>query len=74
MLFSQLDGGLAAPCANCDHHNGLLFNGGESFEPNGTYYRSDSFGYHNGWLCGPAAGDFDLYLWRLRSTLTLTEC
>lgn len=64
LLFSQLGGGSADPCANCSHHTGLLFNGGASFEPNGTFYRSDSSGYHKGWLRGASGVDFDLYLWR----------
>jgi subtilisin family serine protease len=65
MLFSQLGGGSADPCANCAHHTGLLLSAGEAgFEPDGQYYRSDSYGYHKGWLRGPAGADFDLYLWR----------
>src|SRR5262245_59626854 len=65
LLFSQLGGaGGGAPCANCEHYTGLLFDRQEGFEPNGTYYYNDSFGYHKGWLRGPAGADFDLYLWR----------
>jgi len=65
LLFAQF-GNVAggAPCTNCEHHNGLLFTGGVGFEPNGTYYYDNSFGYHRGWLHGPAGADFDLYLWR----------
>lgn len=65
LLFSQTGGGGGgAPCDNCDHYTGLLFNGQAGFEPNGTFYRSDSSGYHKGWLRGPKGADFDLYLWR----------
>ncbi len=65
LLFAQFgNGGGGDPCTNCEHHTGLLFSGDASFEPNGTYYHNDSFGYHKGWLRGPAGADFDLYLWR----------
>ncbi|MGH9935506.1 MAG: S8 family peptidase, partial [Blastocatellia bacterium] len=64
LLFSQLGGGSGDPCANCAHYTGLLFNGEAGFEPNGSFYHSDSSGYHKGWLRGPAGADFDLYLWR----------
>jgi len=64
LLFSQFSDAGGAPCANCAHYTGLLFGGQAGFEPNGTFYRSDSFGYHRGWLRGPAGADFDLYLWR----------
>jgi len=63
LLFSRLGTG-GDPCANCDHYTGLLFSGEAGFEPNGGYYHNDSFGYHKGWLRGPAGADFDLYLWR----------
>jgi subtilisin family serine protease len=62
--FGNNDGGGGAPCDNCTHYTGLLFEGQEAFEPNGTYYYNDSYGYHRGWLRGPAGKDFDLYLWR----------
>ena len=62
LLFSQLDGG--APCTGCTHYSGALSYAGQAaFEPDGTYYYA-SYGYHKGWLRGPAAADFDLYLWR----------
>jgi subtilisin family serine protease len=64
LLFSQLGGGSADPCANCTRYTGLLFSGEAGFEPNGTYYHSASSGYHKGWLRGPSGADFDLYLWR----------
>ncbi|MGH9840848.1 MAG: S8 family serine peptidase, partial [Blastocatellia bacterium] len=64
LLFSQFGDAGGDPCANCAHYTGLLFSGDASFEPNGTYYHSDSSGYHKGWLRGPAGADFDLYLWR----------
>jgi subtilisin family serine protease len=64
MLFSQLATASTAPCTSCDHYTGLLLSRGEAgFEPNGSYYYSSSFGYHKGWLRGPAGADFDLYLW-----------
>jgi subtilisin family serine protease len=65
LLFSQLGGAGGDPCADCAHYTGLLLSGGDAaFEPNGTFYRSDSAGYHKGWLRGPAGSDFDLYLWK----------
>jgi aqualysin 1 len=65
LLFSQLGATGEAPCTTCDHYTGLLLSTGEAaFEPNGTYYYSGSYGYHKGWLRGPAGADFDLYLWR----------
>jgi hypothetical protein len=65
LLFSQIGGGNAEPCSNCAHHTGFLsYSGDGSFEPSGTYFRSNSSGYHNGWLRGPAGADFDLYLWK----------
>ena len=64
LLFSQLSGAGGDPCSNCSRYTGLLFSGNASFEPNGTYYRSDSYGYHRGWLRGASGVDFDLYLWR----------
>jgi hypothetical protein len=65
LLFSQIGGGNAEPCSNCAHHTGFLsYSGDGSFEPRGTYFRSNSSGYHNGWLRGPAWADFDLYLWK----------
>ncbi len=65
LLFSQLGGTGGVPCTNCSHYTGLLLSPGEAaFEPNGTYYYSNSFGFHKGWLRGPANADFDLYLWR----------
>lgn len=63
LLFSQFDGG-GAPCSNCEHYTGLLFTGQAGFEPNGTYYRNDSWGWHKGWLRARTGTDFDLYLWR----------
>jgi subtilisin family serine protease len=63
LLFSQFGGG-GAPCSNCEHYTGLLFTGQAGFEPNGTYYRNDSWGWHKGWLRARAGTDFDLYLWR----------
>jgi aqualysin 1 len=70
LLFAQFSGGGGGndPCDNCEHYTGLLFNGEVGFEPNGTYFRSDAFGYHHGWLRGPAGADFDLYLWRWDGT------
>ncbi|MGH9842576.1 MAG: S8 family peptidase, partial [Blastocatellia bacterium] len=68
LLFTQFGtagGGSGAPCANCEHYTGLLLGADKAaFEPNGTYYYNNSFGYHRGWLRGPAGADFDLYLWR----------
>lgn len=65
LLFSQLGGAGGDPCSNCVHYAGFLSHSGDAvFEPDGTYYRSDSFGYHSGWLRGPSTADFDLYLWR----------
>jgi subtilisin family serine protease len=69
LLFAQFDNGTGgAPCTDCEHHNGLLFTGGANFEPGGNYYYSNSSGYHRGWLRGPAAADFDLFLWRWDGT------
>jgi subtilisin family serine protease len=65
LLFSQLGGAGGDPCSNCANYAGFLgYSGDAVFKPNGTYYRSDSFGYHSGWLRGPSTADFDLYLWR----------
>ena len=68
LLFSQFGGSSSAPCTNCEHDTGLLFPGQAGFEPNGTYYRSDAWGWHKGWLRGPEGKDFDLYLWRWDGT------
>ena len=69
LLYSQLSGGGADPCADCEHYTGLLFGTDRAaFEPSGTYYRNDSFGYHQAWLRGPEGADFDLYLWRWDGT------
>ncbi len=63
LLFAPFGNG-GAPCDNCEYYNRLLFRGQAVFEPNGTYYHSDSSGFHRGWLRGPAGADFDLQLWR----------
>ncbi|MFN7948221.1 MAG: S8 family peptidase [Blastocatellia bacterium] len=68
LLFSQSGGSGGVPCTGCEHYTGLLFPGQAGFEPNGTYYRSDSWGWHKGWLRGPEGKDFDLYLWRWDGT------
>jgi aqualysin 1 len=65
LLFATFgNNGGADPCTNCEPYTGLLFKGQVAFEPNGSFYHSASFGQHRGWLRGPAASDFDLYLWR----------
>jgi subtilisin family serine protease len=52
------------PCTGCEHYTGTLSGTGASgYQPNGTYYYSAA-GTHQGWLRGPAATDFDLYLQR----------
>ncbi|MBI1760213.1 MAG: S8 family peptidase [Acidobacteria bacterium] len=61
LLFAQFaDNGGGG---NSEHYTGLLFKGQESFEPNGTYYYSASYGSHRGSLRAPEGTDFDLYLW-----------
>ncbi len=64
LLFSQLGAAGTDPCTNCTRYTGLLFSGDAGLEPNGTYYDNASFGYHQGWLRGPAGADFDLSLWK----------
>ena len=52
-----------APCTNCTEYTGSLSGTGASqYQPNGTYYFSNTSGTHRGWLQGPANADFDLYL------------
>jgi len=52
-----------APCTNCTEYIGSLSGMGASqYQPNGTYYFSNTSGTHRGWLQGPANADFDLYL------------
>src|SRR5581483_9158930 len=69
LLFSQFGNNGGAPCTSCEHYTGLMTRTGEAaFEPNGTFYLNNSFGYHKGWLRGPAGADFDLYLWRWDGT------
>ena len=58
-------GGTPPPCTACDKFTGTLSGTGASnFQPNGTYYRSNTSGQHQGWLRGPTTTgtDFDLYL------------
>lgn len=65
LLYSLLtdDGGGGEPCTSCERYSGFLpGTGAFEFQPNGTYYSSDSFGLHKGWLRGPMGTDFDLYL------------
>jgi len=55
--------GTGAPCTNCTEYAGSLSGTGTSqYQPNGTYYFSNTSGTHRGWLQGPANADFDLYL------------
>ena len=55
--------GTGAPCTNCTEYAGSLSGTGASqYQPNGTYYFSNTSGVHRGWLQGPANADFDLYL------------
>lgn len=52
-----------APCTGCTKFTGSLSGtGASSYQPNGSYYRSNTSGTHQGWLRGPAGTDFDLYL------------
>ncbi len=63
LLFSRLSAGGGDPCTNCTHYSGsLLFTSDEDFQPDGTFYHSNSSGHHKGWLRGPAGTDFDLFL------------
>lgn len=52
------------PCTDCEHYTGSLSGTGDfDYQPNGGYYWAKS-GTHRGWLRGPTAADFDLYLYR----------
>ncbi|MGH7459244.1 MAG: S8 family peptidase [Longimicrobiaceae bacterium] len=67
LLYTLFDdgGGGGAPCSDCEHYDGYLSGSGDSeYQPNGNYYYSGSYGYHNGWLSGPSGTDFDLYLYK----------
>ena len=65
LLFAPFgNNGSGDPCTDCESYSGLLFNGQAGFEPNDSFYHSAAYGQQRGWLRGPAASDFDLYLWR----------
>jgi uncharacterized protein (TIGR03437 family) len=69
LLFSKISGTGGDPCTNCTRYSGsLLFTSDEDFQPDGTFYHSNASGHHKGWLRGPAATDFDLYLWKKDGT------
>lgn len=54
-----------APCTGCTVYTDYLSGTGVSqYEPLNTYYFSSGSGTHQGWLVGPGATDFDLYLWK----------
>jgi serine protease len=58
-----VSGGGGAPCTNCTQYTGTLSGTGDAdIHPNGSYYYSGVSGTHRGWLQGPSATDFDLYL------------
>ena len=62
-----------APCVGCTTYPGSLSGAGDSDQhPNGQYYQSAVSGAHEGYLVGPAATDFDLYVYKwLGNTWTL---
>ena len=69
MLYSRLSATETVPCTNCEKYTGLLLKAGETaFEPDGSFYRTDSTGTHKGWLRGPAGADFDLFLLKKNGT------
>ena len=69
LLFSKLSGTGGDPCTNCTRYSGsLLFTEDEDFQPDGTFFHSNASGHHKGWLRGPAATDFDLFLWKKDGT------
>ncbi|MFC0623764.1 S1 family peptidase [Kribbella deserti] len=45
-----------------NNYSGSLAGGGNSYQPNGSYYTSTVSGTHRGCLDGPTGADFDLYL------------
>jgi serine protease len=52
-----------APCTGCLEYTGTLSGTGDSdIQPNGSWYYSNVWGTHRGWLQGPSNADFDLYL------------
>jgi serine protease len=52
-----------APCTGCQAFTGTLSGTGDfDYHPNGSWYFSSVSGVHRGWLRGPSASDFDLYL------------
>ena len=54
-----------APCVGCTTYPGSLSGAGDSDQhPNGQYYQSTKSGTHEGYLVGPAATDFDLYVYK----------
>lgn len=54
-----------SPCTGCTEAGGSLSGAGDADQhPNGTYYQSTSSGAHEGYLVGPNAADFDLYLYK----------
>jgi hypothetical protein len=60
-----VSGGTGAPCTSCELFTGSLSGTGDTdYHPGGTYYFASGSGTHRGWLRGPAAADFDLYLYK----------
>jgi gluconolactonase len=52
------------PCSGCEsYYDTIDSEGGYSFQPDGSYFYSDVAGTHQGFLNGPVAHDFDIYLW-----------
>ncbi|HET7921412.1 MAG TPA: Ig-like domain-containing protein [Gammaproteobacteria bacterium] len=47
-------------------YNGSVSQGGDSYEPNGSYYHAGR-GHERGQLTGPGGTDFDLYLYKWNS-------
>jgi len=47
-------------------YTGSVSSGGDSYEPNGSYYQAPS-GAEKGQLSGPSSADFDLYLYKWSS-------
>ncbi|MEO1085865.1 MAG: SdrD B-like domain-containing protein, partial [Acidobacteriota bacterium] len=58
----------SAPCSSCDHYTGYLeYSGDKDWQPDGTYFYSDS-GDIQAWLEGEGA-DFDLYLFKWNGSI-----
>lgn len=51
-----------SPCATCNNYTEYLGAGESDVQPCTTYYRAAAAGLQEGWLEGPPAANFDLYL------------